>query len=49
MDKFLENKEDVLNWVKNGLRYFYNVFYVEFLKVKFEMIIEVDDGYEILL
>lgn len=49
VDKPLENKEDVLNWVKNGLRYFHNVSYVESLKVKFEMITEADDGYEILL
>lgn len=49
MDKPLYNKEDVLNWVKNGLRYFHNVSYVESLKVKFEMITETDDGYAILL
>ena len=49
MDKPLYNKEDVLNWVKNGLRYFHNVSYVDSLKVKFEMITETDDGYAILL
>lgn len=49
MDKPLYNKEDVLNCVKNELRYFHNVSYVESLMVKFEMITETDDGYAILL
>jgi hypothetical protein len=49
IDKPLDKKEDVLSWVKNSLRYFHNLPYVESLKVKFEMITETDDGYTILL
>ena len=49
IDKPLDKKEDVLSWVKNGLRYFHNLPYVESLKVKFEMITETDDGYTISL
>lgn len=48
-NKELNNTEDLLRWVKHGLRYFHNVSYVDSLKVRFEMITEADDGYSILL
>lgn len=49
MNKKLNNREDLLSWVKHGLHYFYNIPYVDSLKIKFEMITEVDDRYSILL
>ena len=45
IDKPLDNKEYILSWVKYGLRYFHNIAYVDFLKIKLGMIIEENEGY----
>ena len=47
IDKPLDSKEDILSWVKNGLKYFHNLPYVDSLKIKFEMISETDDSYSV--
>ncbi|WP_098729654.1 transposase [Acinetobacter baumannii] len=46
--KPLNNRDDILSWVKSGVRYFHNVPYVDALKIKYEMITEVEDGYNLL-
>lgn len=47
-NKGLNNKEDLLIWVKSALRYFHNMAYVDSLKIKSEMVREIDDGYDVL-
>jgi len=45
----LANSNDMVSWVRSGLRYFHQLPYVDAVKVKAEMVREVDDGYEIEL
>ncbi|MGQ1305351.1 transposase [Acinetobacter baumannii] len=48
MKKELINKKDILDWARNGLRYFHNMSYLDTLKIKIDMIIDAEDGYTIL-
>lgn len=48
IEKELTNKKYLLDWARNGLRYFHNMSYLESLKIKWDMITEIDDGYAIL-
>ena len=44
----LSNSEDIISWVRNALRYFHQLSYVDALKIKTEMIAEVDDGFTVV-
>lgn len=44
----LEQSIDAVSWVKKGLQFFHKMSYQETLKVKAEMIVEVEDGYNVL-
>ena len=45
----LANSDDLVSWVRTGLRYFHQLPYVDAIKVKAEMVTEVDGGYELVL
>lgn len=40
----LINSEEMISWVRNSLRYFHQLPYIDALKINIEMITEVDDG-----
>lgn len=44
----LEQSIDAVSWVKKGLQFFHKMSYQETLKVKAEMVVEVEDGYNVL-
>lgn len=43
----LSDNELILSWVRNGLRYFHQLPYIDALKIKTEMITEIEDGYDV--
>ncbi|MFZ4371064.1 transposase, partial [Acinetobacter baumannii] len=43
----LSNREELIGWVRNGLRYFHQLSYIDSLKVKVEMITEVNNGFAV--
>lgn len=45
----LSKSENLISWVRNGLRYFHQLSYVDSLKVKKEMVMEVDGGLAVIL
>ena len=45
----LSNREELIGWVRNGLRYFHQLSYIDSLKVKVEMITEVNNGFTVVL
>ena len=44
----LSNSEELIDWVRNGLRYFHQLPYIDTLKIKIEMITEIDDGFTVI-
>nr|AFH57220.1 hypothetical protein [Acinetobacter baumannii] len=45
----LNDSELILSWVRNGLRYFHQLPYIDALKIKTEMITEIEDGFTVVL
>ena len=45
----LSKSEDLISWVRNGLRYFHQLSYIDSKKVKKEMVIEIDGGLAVVL
>lgn len=43
----LKDPKNFLEWVKAGLQYFHKLSYAEALKVKSEMILKEDNGYQV--
>jgi hypothetical protein len=44
----LSNNKAIISWVRNGLRYFHQLPYIDALKIKAEMITETDDGFTVV-
>ena len=44
----LSNNKAITSWVRNGLRYFHQLLYIDALKIKAEMITETDDGFTVV-
>ncbi|AHJ91701.1 hypothetical protein U476_01275 [Acinetobacter baumannii PKAB07] len=44
----LNDSELILSWVRNGLRYFHQLPYIDALKIKTEMITEIEDGFTVV-
>lgn len=44
----LSTSEDIISWIRNGLRYFHQLPRIDSLKIKIEMITEVDDGFIVI-
>lgn len=45
----LSNSQDLIDWVRKGLRYFHQLPYIVTLNVRTEMITEIDDGFTVIL
>ena len=45
----LSKSEDLISWVRNGLRYFHQLSYIDSKKVKKEMVMEIDGGLAVVL
>lgn len=45
----LSNSEELIDWVRKGLRYFHQLSYIDALKVKKDMVIEMNDGFTVNL
>ena len=45
----LSHSEELIDWVRNGLRYFHQLPYIDALKIKTEMITEIEDGFTVVL
>ncbi|OTK53036.1 hypothetical protein [Acinetobacter baumannii] len=44
----LNDSEKLIGWIRNGLRYFHQLSYIDAIKIKTEMITEIDDGFIIM-
>ena len=44
----LSDSELIISWVRNGLRYFHQLPYIDALKIKTEMITEIEDGFTVV-
>jgi len=44
----LRDSEFILSWVRSGLRYFHQLPYIDALKIKTEMITEIEDGFTVV-